>query len=81
MSGKYAPRPGCEMCRQLGELCVNCAMDWKTKSIDDELRILRSIARMAATIPGYPGLERALARLKKHRRTKPARLAKGQERR
>lgn len=67
--GKYAPKKGCANCRAIGALCMDCAIDWKARHIDGELRILRRIARMCRA--HSRDLSRQLARLDKHLRTKP----------
>lgn len=77
---KYAPCPGCVTCAAIDALCVNCAMEWQARHVDGELRILRRIAAMAATIPGYPGITSALVKLRHHRRQKPPRKLKGRSR-
>lgn len=71
---KYAPIPGCAACTAIGAMCLNCAFAWKERHVDEELRILRRIAGMAATIPDYPGIAKAVVQWRAHRRKKPARL-------
>lgn len=70
--GKYAANPNCPACRAIGELCLNCAENWKIRQIDSELRLLRRIVRMAHYLVfNPPELDRALRSLEANRKKRP----------
>ena len=73
--GKYAPNPKCGACIAVGELCMQCALDWRLKQSADETRVLRRIAAIVRdrALLRIPELKPLYKRLDTIRNRKPRR--------